>query len=202
MNSQDNSITIETYNQNIQKYIDATPAMDPGTEAWLNALLDKVTPQDTLLELGSGGGHRDATFITQKGYTLECSDATPAFVEYLKENGFNARLLNAITDDYGTGYAAIVADAVLLHFTPEEVVQVLGRVRDALTPHGYFAFTVKQGDGNEWTNGKLDAPRYFTYWQIDKLKDVLQENGFTVVYTANDGESADRKTWIRIIAQK
>jgi SAM-dependent methyltransferase len=202
MNSQNNSTTIETYDQNIQKYIDATPAMDSGTEAWLNALLANVTPQDTMLELGSGGGHRDATFITQKGYTLECSDATPAFVEYLKAHGFNASLLNAINDTYGTGYAAIVADAVLLHFTPEEVVQVLSNVREALTPHGYFAFTVKQGDGNEWTNNKLDAPRYFNYWQVDALKDLLQDNGFTVIYTANDGESLDRKTWIRIIAQK
>ncbi len=41
-----------------------------------------------------------------------------------------------------------------------------------------FAFIVGLGDGQEWSNGKMDAPRFFCYWQEPQLRDVLSAAGF------------------------
>lgn len=49
-----------------------------------------------------------------------------AFVEMLQAAGHPARLLDVRVDDFGGPYGAVLADAVLLHLTREEFVNVPG----------------------------------------------------------------------------
>ena len=32
-------------------------------------------------------------------------------------------------------------------------------------PEGLFGFTLKEGDGDAWTDAKISVPRYFVYWR-------------------------------------
>jgi predicted TPR repeat methyltransferase len=147
---------------------------------------------------------RDAAYLQSLGYKVECTDATRAFVDLLNQEGFNARILNAITDDIEGSYDLIFANAVLLHFTRDEAKRVMRKVMNALNSHGTFAFTVKQGEGERWSvpaEDKLGVSRYFCYWTEDRIRRAVQEVGFTSVKAAGD-QSTSHATWVQVIAHK
>ena len=142
--SDTNDITIESYNAHIQEYIDGTTKeISAVVRNWLDKSLFGLSKKARILELGSAFG-RDASYITELGYTVECSDATSAFVDLLNASGFNARILNVITDNLPLGLDLVVAHAVLLHFTRTETHQVIKKVFNALNANGTFAFTLKK----------------------------------------------------------
>lgn len=72
----------------------------------------------------------------------------------------------------------MLANAVLLHFTADETRKVIQKVYSALNDNGVFAFSVKKGTGEVWSNEKLDAPRYFNYWDEADLVYVTLLAGF------------------------
>lgn len=200
--SKTNQQTVQSYEDHVQDYIDGTPQEVSGIlKEWLDKTL-AMTPKDArILELGSAMG-RDAAYLQSQGYTVECTDVTEGFVALLQEKGFNARKLNAITDDLGANYDLILASAVLLHFTREETAQVLRKIHESLNDGGIFAFTLKQGEGEETLTEKLGAPRFFCYWQADQIAEYLQDAGFEKI-DITEGQVGSRNVqWLQIIAQK
>ncbi|HSE29201.1 MAG TPA: methyltransferase domain-containing protein [Candidatus Saccharimonadales bacterium] len=196
-----NSKTIQSYEDHVQDYIDGTPQEISGQiKIWIDESLSNLNKDAKIIEFGSANG-RDANYIKSLGYEIQCTDATQAFVDLLKTKGFNATSLNIITDDLDGPYDLIFAQAVLLHFTREEVKLVLEKVFKSLKPGGRFAFTLKQGEGEEWTNKKLGAPRFFCYWNQEQIEGYLNEVGFENIKITSD-VSTKNATWIQIISYK
>jgi SAM-dependent methyltransferase len=81
-------------------------------------------------------------------------------------------------DELGGPYAGIWAAAVLLHLSRPRLAGVLRRFRAAVPADGILGFSVKEGDGEEWTTEKLDAPRYFVYWRQEPLVDLVRASGW------------------------
>ena len=77
-------------------------------------------------------------------------------------------------------YDLIFANCVFLHFTPKELEMVLIKVYKALTYDGALAFSVKKGEGETWSSLKIDAPRYFCYWDRFSMDNLLQKVGFSL----------------------
>lgn len=196
-----NDQTLQSYEAHVQEYIDGTPNKVAGAvKQWLDEALANVQKDARILEIGSAFG-RDAAYLQQKGYAVECTDATPAFVELLQQKGFSARLLNVITDVIEVDrYNLILANAVLLHFTREETTAVVKKVYDALKRDGIFAFSLKLGEGEVWSEEKLGAPRYFCFWNEVQITDLLRRVGFGEVTVNTDTGSSAK--WVRIIAHK
>lgn len=200
--SNSNQQTVQAYEDHVQDYIDGTPqTVDGILKNWLDKTLDLTPPDAHILELGSAMG-RDATYLQQKGYTVECTDVAEGFVKLLQDKGFNARKLDAVTDAITGSYDLILASAVLLHFTREETAQVLRKVYEALSDGGLFAFTLKEGEGEEWSNEKLGAPRFFCYWTADQIAEYLQDAGFEKIDIAAGQEGSRNVSWVQIIAKK
>ncbi len=199
--SETNNRTVESYNAHIQEYIDGTPHEVSGVvKDWLDGSLADVPKDARILEFGSAFG-RDAEYLAGLGYTVECTDATPAFVDLLQQKGFDAKVLNAITDELPQGLDFVLANAVLLHFTRDEASQVIKKVFDALNTNGRFAFTLLQSTkDNTWDN-RLGAPRFFCYWTEPQIREVLESAGFCGVEISGDKETANA-TWLRIVAKK
>jgi SAM-dependent methyltransferase len=196
-----NHQTIQSYEAHVQEYINGTPQDVSGVvKEWLDEAIANLPKDARILEFGSAFG-RDATYLQNFGYKVECTDATQAFVDLLKQKGFNARQLNAITDDLGGQYDLVLANAVLLHFTRDETKQVLQKVFDALKPGGSFAFTLKQGEGEKWSEDKLGAPRYFCFWTEDQIQQLVEATGFTNVKVSGDKATA-KAEWVQVIARK
>lgn len=199
--SETNSRTIDSYNTHIQEYMDGTPQEVSGyVKEWLDETFSDVPKDAHILEFGSAFG-RDAAYLQAKGYQVACTDATPAFVDLLQQKGFNANVLNAITDELPQDIDVVLANAVLLHFTRDEAAAVIGKVYSALNPGGKFAFTLKQGEGEGWSEEKLGAPRFFCYWTDQQINDLLVATGFQDVAITDD--VGNRGTgWLQIIAKK
>lgn len=167
--SEANNRTVESYSAHIQEYIDGTPHEVLGVvKDWLDGSLAGVPEDARILEFGSAFG-RDAKYLAGLGYTVECTDATPAFVDLLQQKGFDAKVLNAITDELPQGLDFVLANAVLLHFNRDEAALVIKKVFDSLNTNGKFAFTLKQGEGEGWSEKKLGAPRFSAIGQSRKF---------------------------------
>ena len=199
--SETNNTTIQSYNAHVQEFIDGTPQVVTGyVKEWLDETLADVPTEARILEIGSAFG-RDAEYLAGLGYTVECTDASLAFVDLLKQKGFDAKILNAITDELPQGLDVVLANAVLLHFTRDEASQVIKKVFDALNKNGKFAFILKQGEGESWSDAKLGAPRFFCFWTESQIRQILEGVGFSDVSISID-DTNKTKTWLQIIATK
>jgi len=120
-------------------------------------------------------------YLESQGPRVLRTDGAPAFVQMLQAAGHQTRLLDVRVDDFGGPYDAVLADAVLLHLTREQFVDVLQRARQAVADGGVLAVTLKEGDGQAWTEAKLGRPRHFTYWREPAVRAALLATGWQVL---------------------
>jgi SAM-dependent methyltransferase len=195
-----NARTIQSYDRHIREYVDAGPHEVSGAvRTFLDRAVDGLPPDARILEFGSASG-RDASYLQELGYQVDCTDATPAFLDLLRSRGLAARPLNAIVDELPRDLDLVLANAVLLHFTRDEAATVIAKVHDSLRPGGRFAFSLKQGEGEDWSLEKLGAPRFFCYWTQERIRAVLVAAGFRDVTVWTSSDPARPTTWLLIIA--
>lgn len=196
--STENQTTLHTYDQAVEQYRDSTAQQTSGFQAgWIDFLLKDLPLDADILELGSAFG-RDATYIVDKGYAPKLTDGSAGFVEYLRAHGYDAEVLDIVNEKPQGSYDLILACAVFLHFTEDDFKQAITNVKSALKAEGKFALSLKQGDGAEWTEAKMNMPRYFNYWRKETLERTLGEVGMSLVdcQTTPDGK------WLHAIARK
>ena len=190
-------VTLATYAAAARRYREQDPAPAPALVAFLDGLAGLVGTGH-VLELGSGPG-RDATRLEERGVRVTRTDATPAFVEMMRADGHEARVLDIRTGELGGPYDAVLAQAVLLHLTRAQFEDVLRRARRAVTDAGVLAFTLKEGDGEAWSTAKLDLPRHFTYWREPAVREALGRTGWTV--TSLDRVAGRLEPWLYVLAR-
>ena len=179
--NEENDRTIKSYESRYVEYVTATVNTVQGPmKEWLDNAVEGLSSDADIFEIGSGFG-RDAKYLQSKGYTVHCTDVTEGFITILKAQGLDTQHLNVLTDEIMGEYDLVLANAVLLHFTDKDMIQVLRKIYEALKPDGRFAFSVKRGDGDEWSDNKTGLPRYFNYWQPEELVELLGAAGFKTV---------------------
>jgi predicted TPR repeat methyltransferase len=200
--SNENQRTLATYQAQFANYIDGTPQVTNAEEAqgvWIADVLRGVPTDAKIFEIGSAFG-RDADFIKSLGYEqVQASDAFDAAVEALQSKGYNAIKFDVLTDEFSTTYDVIFAAAVFLHFTEEDFKTALLKVNKALKVGGRFALSLKEGEGDEWTSAKMDAPRYFRYWTFETVIPVLESFGFKII---DKRRTNIKQEWIQITCVK
>jgi len=173
------SVTLASYEEGVEAYLGASnPTPHPAYEEFLHRVVSLLPAGSRMLELGTGPGH-DALFFEEHGLHVERTDGTRAFVDRLRSDGHQASVLDVTTDEFGGPFDVVFANAVLLHLTVDQFDAVLAKAAQAVRPDGLLVFTVKEGDGAEWTTTKLDRPRYFTYWREPALRTHLTTFGWT-----------------------
>ncbi len=190
-------VTIATYQVTAQDYADQTQRPSDAVVRFYDALAELVG-SGRVLEVGSGPG-RAAGYLEERGVPVDRTDATPAFVEMQRSAGHRAGLLDVRTDDLGGPYAAVLADAVLLHLDRPQFEAVLAKARAAVEDGGILAVTLKEGDGSGWTTAKLGKPRHYTYWREQGLRDVLTRTGWAVVSLEHVQGRVD--PWLYLLAR-
>ena len=190
-------VTLAAYQAASDRYIENSGPSSPATIAYLDQVVAAVGAGHAL-ELGSGPG-RDADYLEQRGLRVSRTDATPAFVERLRARGHDARHLDARTDDLGGPYDAVFAFAVLLHLSRTQFEDVLARARSAVVDNGVLAVTLKEGDGEGWTDAKLDRSRHFTYWREPELRAVLGRTNWSVLSLEHVPGRSEQ--WLFLLAQ-
>lgn len=201
-----NDLTIRAYDKNIDSFLNRTPATygtpHEALKRWIDTALSYAKPHGSVLEIGSATP-RDATYIREHGFTVQCSDAAQGFVEHLRDLGEPAVKINIIKDVPAQTYDVVFANAVFPHFTVEDTENALANIQKCLNTDGILTFNVKQGEDEEWVNEKMHDQRYVHYWQPYEIYEKVRNAGYEIIQI-EDGIEGDMPThiWTRIIAQK
>jgi SAM-dependent methyltransferase len=193
--SNPNAVTLATYERAAERFRASIPTAANGQ---LVDLFDRthLQPGATVLELGSGTG-RDALELEARGYRVRRTDAAASFVEMMQADGQQADRLNALTDEFSGPYDLVFGDAVFLHFDRDQLTTVL---RKAAGAAGLLAFTLREGDGDEWTYRHLDLPRHVTRWQEPALRRLLTTCGWTTLSVVRSQTPVGG--WLYVLAER
>jgi hypothetical protein len=196
-NSESQKITLDTYNRNAQKYVELTKPIDdnPNAKSWLDFLSTLINTKTPMLEIGSGSGVC-ADYLESLNFMVDRTDAVDSFIEYQKSLGKSMEVLNILNNAANKKYDFILANAVLHHFNSDDLHIVLGNIRESLNNDGFLAFSVNVGEGEEFTNEKMDAPRYYKYWTKEALEPVLTKSRLVIVDFQETGR------WMRMVVKK
>jgi 2-polyprenyl-3-methyl-5-hydroxy-6-metoxy-1,4-benzoquinol methylase len=192
--------TLRAYEQRADRYSAASAtAVSPDVACLLDAVLARLPAGSYALEIGSGPG-LEAAYLEERGMRVDRTDAAAAFVKRLHEQGYDARLLDVRDGDLGGPYDAVLANAVLLHLERAQTRSALTACMQAVRPGGLLAMTLKDGDGESWSQAKLDAPRWFVYWREEALRDLLGDVGWHVL----DLRKVQGRTepWLHVLCQR
>ncbi|MBB4930581.1 SAM-dependent methyltransferase [Lipingzhangella halophila] len=138
-----------------------------------------------VLEIGSGGG-RDARALEEYGLSVRRTDITPGFVEVLRGQGFEADLLDPLTDELDDPhnpegrYDAIWAQACLMHVDRDDLPTVLTRLAEVTRPAGLIFLSVTEGDGDTRDAGRTGARYHRTDWREAQLCATANGSGWVV----------------------
>ncbi len=202
MGGNENQRTIQAYDHAPDQYAQRTPAMVEGfVKEWIDQALSLLSPGATILELGTGTG-RDASYLESWGFAVDRTEASIGLLERLRAQEIPARPLNVVTDEVGGSYDMVFANAVFHHFPLSVVGAVLRKVRQALKDEGIFAFSTKEGQGEQWETDKLGRPRFFHYWTAEALTERLTSTGFSVLQLRSALRGASGELWINVIARR
>ena len=146
----------------------------------LDAFVAALGGGGAVLEIGSGGG-RDALALEERGVRVRRTDVSAGFVSLLREQGHEADRLDPLTDELGGPWDGVWAAASLLHVARPDLPTVLRRLAAATRPGGVLHASLKEGDGDAWSqHGAVQAPRRFTFWRAEPLREVLTAAGWQV----------------------
>jgi len=82
-----------------------------------------------------------------------------------------------------------------------DLAGVLATARRACRPGGVLVASFKKGEGEAWSQAKLDDPRHFTYWDEPGLTAVLLDAGWTPEQVLESTRSESVERWITAIAR-
>lgn len=177
-------VTLDSYNTHIEEYVDKDSSDDVRTLAYwpgVQYFLDQLPSGQEILEIGSGTG-ADARRIENQGFTVQRTDITEAFLKHMRSNGHTATRFDVL-EGPSAKQTAILANAVFLHFTPEQFRVAVSNVRESLSDGGLFCIGMKLGDFDGWREKGLSGKRYFKFWQLGPLRSALEDGGFEVMHS-------------------
>ncbi len=190
-----NTITLKTYEDHADKYIQRTTrGVDGVFKQWVDDFLKKIKKTDKILELGSGRG-LDSDYIESRGYKVERTDAAESFISYQKGLGKEIKKLNAFTDKIDlNSYDLIFANKVLLHFNREQFKLVVAKINLGLRDNGIFALSLmdyKKATEHFVKDPKMESLRYFKFWKKNEVEEELKSLGFEIVDYMEKGFNDD-----------
>jgi len=191
-----NAVTLQAYGQAMERWREASAEAVTGSQlAFLERLLTVVPPGARVLEIGSGSG-RDADWLEAHGLVVRRTDGCQAFVDALRASGREAELLDVLHDPMPGGFDLVYASAVLLHIEAADLPAVLEKLAGAAP---LIAFTLKVGDGAQWSTAKIGLPRYFQYWTEEALRQVLACTPWQVELL--EQRPGLRDDWLKVICR-
>lgn len=202
---QSNDRTLDAYDKSVEQYIECTAQVHKRErtplQQWLDASLDLIPQGGSVFEIGSATP-RDANYMRRQGYAVQCSDGSRGFVKYLRQAGEPALHFNILKDHVENTFDMIFANAVVPHFTQEELYFILKKINRALQAGQVFAFSTKYGQGCGWVTEKFEPARFITYWQPHELIPLIEANGFDIVYQDIAKGDFSEHIWIMLAIRK
>jgi SAM-dependent methyltransferase len=195
----DNERTIDSYESGADVYAAAETSQATlvgALRGFVDDFVAHLWAGARVLEIGSGTG-RDAAYLESQGLSVRRTDAARSFVDAMRSRGVEAAVVNVLCGELGGPYDGVWANAVFHHLSSEEFRTALRRLALVSAAEAVLGFTVKQGDGEEWSAAKLGTPRFFRYWQPAAVEALLADSPWQLSrLTEHPGEQQD---WLHVL---
>ncbi len=188
---------INYYEKNAEKYIEETFNCDMKEQ--YDFFLQYMPKKGKILDIGFGSG-RDMIYFASKGYEAEGIDPTLAFVNNMKEKGYNVHQLSAQELNFKNKFDGIWACASLLHVKRVYLAETLKKCKSALKVNGIMYCSFKYGNCEIIRN-----ERYFNYLNEESLKEILNADSFKIIdiKISNDVRvNRFNEKWINVIIKR
>lgn len=187
-----NRLTVASYEHCAIDYALATaPKSQHEERPLLQRLLDALSGNETILEIGSGPGW-EADWLEAAGHSVRRTDATEAFLAFQRRRGKVIERLDIVHDPVPGTYDAIVALYVFQHIDRQVLPAVLGKVAVAIRPGGWLLFSILEGEGEEIENGSDGGQYYTARWRQDELEHLLATMGLQLSWSGISDDSEGR----------
>lgn len=193
-------MTINHYDINAESFWYGTKDHDVSQnyDALINAMGSKVPLK--ILDFGCGPG-RDLIYFKSKGHEPIGLDGSIEFVKLARElSGVEVWHQNfldlQLPDLY---FDAIFANASLFHIPSQEFIRVLKELNKTLKEDGIMFCSNPRGNGEGFSGS-----RYGAYYEIDEMKNFLNQTGFEIVdhYYRPKGLPREEQPWLAIVSKK
>ena len=173
---------------------------------WLAKVLARLVPGSAVLDLGCGSGD-PADIEIARIHRVTGVDISNAQVELARQNVPQGKFIHGDLGalDFRDGsFDAVVSFYTLEHLPREQHGQMLERIHDWLRPGGLLLFSYEVGDMNDVTGEWLGVPMFFSSFDPETMKGLVQEAGFEVLETDIESqlEQNSEVPYLWILAQR
>jgi ubiquinone/menaquinone biosynthesis C-methylase UbiE len=195
--SAEEQATIDSYNQNASTFARSRD----GEVVWQEEKQKLKTYQKSgkILDIGSGSG-RDSKDLIAMGYEYVGIDYSDGLIEesrknypevtFLKQSIYELNFPNGRFDLFW-------ACAVLLHMPKDKIDSALQSIHKVMKIGAVGCITLKKGDGEKIIEGDhsgIGYKRFFSFYQEDEFKNILNRNNFVVLESYETDHS--NKQWL------
>ena len=202
--------TIESYEVKADEYIRNTDQLSyfPNIPAMLDMFISML-PGKKVLDVAFGSG-RDTLYLIEHGLEVQGVDLAQSFIDALRTKidiplyKMDMRHL----DFSDNTFDGIWCCSALVHLPRTDILPTLRGFHRVLAPKGVLYFDLKEGEGEKWVANNdghvTEMPRFFTYYQIEEVRDLLIQAGFNVEYTRRQPHPKyeHKNAWLNVISCK
>lgn len=153
---------------------------------WLAKLLEQLAPNSSVLDLGCGSGD-PADIEIAKEHQVTGVDISPAQIELAREMVPTGRFIKA---DLGSVsfpdglFDAVVSFYTIEHLPREEHAALFQRVHQWMRADGLLLICTEANEMEDAVGDWLGVPMFFSSFDPETVKSMIQETGFEIVETA------------------
>lgn len=201
--------TIDWYDNNSEQYAESLNEVVPMDS--IGVFLKVLPPHPSVLEAGCGPG-RESKIFHEKGVHTIGVDLSEGLLKVAKERNPEVEYVKADFRElpFQDGmFDGVWSHASLVHLeTIEDVKKSIDEFRRVLKSGGILFIKVKAQTGEKKTDVVTDTlskhDRFFRYYTVEELKEILMSNGFEILSTdlMEDGHGRAEVKWIQIVGKK
>lgn len=182
--------------------------IDKSTPPEFKQFIKFLPRRGKILEIGCAGG-RDAIKFIKNGFQYTGIDLVDIFLKEARKRAPQGKFIKMDVSKLKFPkiyFDAIWANAILLHLTKKDILQVLKKMHEVLKYKGKLHLRLKQGKGTADIKEKLSGnkARRFTFFQKREIANLLKRAGFNVIFSKIVPDDLGRKNvkWIIIWGEK
>lgn len=211
--SKENKKTLEVYEKYASRYLNTSIEHDnldiekarrkrERFQNFLKKNLESIPDKSKVFEIGSADGV-NSKYIENLGYEVTASDVAEDFVKAIKSKNLKTIKFNVLEDTFSEKYSAVLCWRVFVHFTKEDVFDVLQKVYDCLEDGGIFIFNAMNREirdvDEEWVDFSneyhMGAERFYKYFREDDFNEIITKVGYKVHSFHKEGGDNSNK-WL------
>ena len=198
-------VTIASYDQDFEEFTEKTRSVNffPGLQEELDRFI-AMLPGAHVLDVGFGSG-RDTLYFARAGLIASGIELTLNFIRSLRRITTSPLCCADMRKlcFCNRAFDGIWCCASILHLDRTDASSALREFSRVLRLGGALYVSVKEGEGDEWIQeGHIATPRYFTYYSLEGISDLIRDAGFEITHSQAKPHQAGRRSWLSIFARK